>query len=141
MTTASTRSSTISFQVSVSLSAVPLMRKRTPSGRPPASSGAMTSSSINSIACCNGIESAGVTRKVMVRTRSERRISVGPLVTATRARLSTGTTRPSRVTTGSAPISWVWPISSTGPIKVRSMRLPSTVISETRNPSLKASTD
>ena len=80
MTTASARSSTISFQVVVNLSAEPDIRMRTPSGRPLLRSGSITCSWILSIAAWSGMSRAGDTDIVTVRTRSMRRIWVGPLV-------------------------------------------------------------
>ena len=100
----------------------------------------MISASTSSIAASSGKPGASLTSSDTVRTRSKWRISVGPEVTSTSAKLSTGMIDPARVTTGMAPMPWVWVMVSIGPRKVRSIRSPSTVTSATRKPSLYAST-
>ena len=73
-----------------------------------------------------------------VRTRSRCRISVGPDVTRTSESERTGRIIPDGATTGRLSICWVRTFG--GPVRTKSSRFPPTVISATRNPSLKMST-
>ena len=74
-----------------------------------------------------------------MRNRSKCRIWVGPSVTLMLASERTCTILPELVTTGRLSIPCVLTILRFGPVSIKSMRLPSTVISMTRMPSLKAS--
>ena len=91
------------------------------------------------MAVSSAIVVGGFICKVMVLNCSLCLISLGPLVIFISASELVGIILPSVVAMGRSSILWVERIWSVGPLIVRSRRSPSTVISATLNPSLKAS--